>query len=92
MNDTKRLNALIGALDLDSDSELIKTVIQNVGKVTVEDIGEVKNGYEVFMRPHSFTGRELENLQEIFEVKEIGIYGDPEIPDEKVYFHMIVSL
>lgn len=92
MNDKKRLDLLVQALDLDSDSELVTQIIENVGNIQVQDIDKRGNEFEVFMKPSGFTGKELENLKQIFELKEIGVYGDPNIPGEKVYFHMIIEL
>ena len=94
MSNNVNLEKLSELLELENNNELVQTIIENVTNktVTIEDIGNVKNGYEVFMSPYSgFTDKELNQLNEFFDIKEIGIYGDPDIPDENVYFHMIVQ-
>lgn len=81
-------------IELENNNELVRLIIENITNktVTIEDIGNVKNGYEVFLSPSSgFTQKELRELQEFFSIREIGVYGDPDIPNENVYFHLIVS-
>lgn len=90
MDKQRRFDVLAKALNLDDDSEMISVIIETIGNVTVEDIDNRDGEFEVFMKPTGITGRELEKLQEIFAIREIGVYGDPDIPDENVYLHMIV--
>ena len=88
------LEKLAKLCELENNNELVRLIIENVTNKTVriEDIGNVKNGYEIFMSPSSgFTDKELNQLNQFFDIMEIGVYGDPEIPDENVYFHMIVQ-
>jgi hypothetical protein len=92
MNEQERLNLIVQALELDNDSELVRQIIENVGNVQVQEIDKRDNEFEVFMRPSGFTNRELENLKQIFELIEIGVYGDPNLPEDTVYFHMIVEV
>ena len=94
MSNNVNLQKLSELLELENNNELVNLIIQNITNktVTIEDIGNVNNGYEIFMSPSSgFTNKELKQLNQFFNIKEIGIYGDPNIPDEKVYFHMIVQ-
>ena len=92
MNEQERLNLIVQALELDNDSELVRQIIQNVGNVQVKEIDKRGNEFEVFMHPSGFTSKELENLKEIFELKEIGVYGDPDLLEDTVYFHMIIEI
>ena len=88
------LEKLAKLCELENNNELVRLFIENVTNksVRIEDIGNVKNGYEIFMSPSSgFTDKELNQLNQFFDIMEIGVYGDPEIPDENVYFHMIVQ-
>ena len=92
MNDQERLNLIAQALELDNDSKLVRQIIQNVGNVQVKEIDKRGNEFEVFMHPSGFTNRQLENLKQIFELREIGVYGDPNLPEDTVYFHMIIEV
>jgi hypothetical protein len=92
MNNQEKLNLIVQALELDNDSELVKQIIQSIGNVQVQEIDKRGNEFEVFMKPSGFTGKELENIKEIFELVEIGVYGDPNLSEDTVYFHMIVEL
>ena len=94
MSNNVNLEKLGELLELENNNDLVRTIIENITNktVTIDDIGNVKNGYEVFMSPSSgFTNKELEQLNQFFDIVEIGVYGDPYIPDETVYFHMIVE-
>ena len=91
MSDKKRrYDMLAKALEIENDGDLVAEIIENVGNVKVEDIDDRDGEFEVFMQPSGFTHKELMNLQELFHIKEIGVYGDPEYPEDTVYFHMIV--
>lgn len=84
----RKFDLMCKALDIESDSDMIKTIVENVGNITVNDIQETKGAYEIFAKPTGITGKELRNLQELFKFKEIGIYGHTDIPDENVYLYM----
>lgn len=89
-NNHNKIDLLTNALDVESNNDMIKTIVENVGNIKVEDINETKGQYEIFAKPSSFTGKELKDLQELFTFREIGIYGDPNLPEDTVYFHMIL--
>ena len=86
----RRFELISKALELESDSDMVKTIVENIANISIEDIANRDGEFEIFAKPSGITGKELNNLQELFTIKEIGIYGDPKIPDENVYFHMIV--
>jgi len=93
MNKDEKLQILKTVMDIENDNDIVTSIIEHLGNVQVQDITQMgKNQYEVFMKPHSFTGKELKDMETFFKIKEIGIYGDPEIPEESIYFHMIVNL
>jgi hypothetical protein len=86
----RRFELISKALGLENDGDMAKTIIENVANITIEEIDNKDGKFEIFAKPSGITGKELTKLQELFRVREIGIYGDPEIPDENVYLHMIV--
>jgi len=94
MTEKINVNKLVELLKIENNQDLVSLIIEQItnNTVEIEDIGKVHNGYELFMSENSaFTNNELMEIQEIFKIQEIGIYGDSNIPNEKVYFHMIVS-
>jgi len=80
-------------MDIENDNDIVTSIIEHLGNIQVQDVTQLgKNQYEVLMKPHAFTGKELKDMETFFEIKEIGILGDPEIPEESIYFHMIVNV
>jgi hypothetical protein len=86
----RRFELISKALEIENDADMVKTIVENVANITIEEIANRDGEFEIFAKPSGITGKELNNLQELFRVREIGIYGDPEIPGENVYLHMIV--
>jgi len=88
------LQKLAELLEINDNADIVTTIIQEISNNTVEieDIDERGNEYEIFMSDKSgFTGKELNQLYEFFDIVEIGIYGDPNLPEDNVYFHMVVE-
>lgn len=99
MNDTV-VNAIIRDTLGSNNEEILRTVIEAVANVDVIDmqVNERKDHVEVWMkRPSALTGEELRSLQRIFEVHEIGVYGDPLLAGTEEdtglegTFHMLVT-
>jgi len=88
------LEKMAKLLDIENNTDLVKELIKGITNDTVDikDIERYGVNYEIFMSDNSgFTNKELKGIQEFFNIEEIGIYGDTCVPDENVYFHMIVS-
>lgn len=92
MREQQRYNLICKALEITDDSSLIQTIVEDIGNIEVKDIDQRGKEFEVFMETKGFTHKELMNLQILFDIKEIGVYGDVKVPDENVYFHMIIEL
>jgi len=93
MNKDEKLQTLKTVMDIENDNDIVTSIIEHLGNIQVQDVTQLgKNQYEVLMKPHAFTGKELKDMETFFEIKEIGILGDPEIPEESIYFHMIVNV
>jgi len=86
----RRFELISKALEIESDADMIKTIVENIANISIEDIDNRNGEFEIFAKPSGITGTELRKLQEIFDIREIGVYGDPDIPNENVYLHMIV--
>ena len=89
--DKEQMAVMVEKVFETENHEFIRMVIEKLGNVTVEDVDIIHNGYEIFMEPNSFTSEELNDIQTVFEIKEIGIYGDPDLPSDDVYLHMVVE-
>lgn len=88
------LQKLAELLEINDNTDIVSLIIQEItnNTVEIEDIGKTGSGYEIFMSDNSaFTGKELNQLYEFFDIVEIGIYGDQNLPNEKAQFHMIVK-
>ena len=88
----RRFDLMCKALEMESDSQMVKTIVEHIANIDIEDIQETKGSFEIFAKPTGITGKRLNNLQELFTIQEIGIYGDAEVPDENVYLHMIIYI
>jgi len=88
------LQKLAELLAINDNTDIVTRIIKEItnNTVEIEDIDERGNEYEIFMSDNSgFTGKELNQLYEFFDIVEIDIYGDPNLPEDNVYFHMIVE-
>ena len=94
MTENLKLHKLAELLEINDNIDMVELILTEITNNTVDivDIDQRGNEYEVFMSDNSaFTGKELNQLYNFFNVSEIGLYGDPAMPNEKVYFHLIVT-
>lgn len=80
MDDQEMCKLLRDALGTDSES-LITRVVESLANVDVIGLAVKDNTMEVWARPNTVTGGQLERLQAPFNVREIGVYGDPDLRD-----------
>lgn len=81
-HETEATNRLLRAAFTGGNSEILRDVIGAVAGVDVVEL-DVRDGgdeIEVWMgSPGAITGSELRDLQRLFEIGEMGVYGDPNL-------------
>lgn len=80
-NHEARIKEVLYSVFSGDNEAVIQHIIEVVGGVEVLDVQYHNDGsFEVWIgQPGSFTGDELSDIEVLFDVEEIGVYGDPEL-------------
>lgn len=76
---TDLIDELLRAAFGTGNEAVVETVVENVARVEVLDCQQHgEHTFEVWMgSPSSWSGGDLEAIEALFTVREIGVYGDP---------------
>jgi hypothetical protein len=94
------VDKLLRAAFAGSSEDVVVAVLESLTSTEVKDVQSHSSGeFEFWLdSPPAITGDELDDVQSLFEVHEIGVYGDPLLagtdeggPNEGL-FHMVLSI